>query len=447
LTDKTYSILTFGCQMNKLDSELAAGHLQAAGFSPAQTTESANLILVNSCSVRAKAQDRATTILRSFPRTKARTQLVGIMGCVAQQLNEKLLEPPFNADFVIGTRALPRLGEVIERLLAGERKILAIESEASPYDYDPSIIRRTSKRSAYVAISRGCSNYCTYCIVPYVRGPIWHRDPNNVINEVRQLVQSGYIDICLIGQNVNSYSHGHWNFTKLLERLARTDGLRRLRFITTHPKDLTLETVKLMAHPPLAPYISMPLQSGSDRILRLMNRGYTRSEYLEKVSWLREHVDRSFISTDIMVGFPGETEADFEDTLDVVRLAKFDNIYSFIYSPRPLTKAAAFTNVVPRDIVKERFKRLLALERQNNIDSLRRFVGRTLEVLVDGASRKDRAVACGRCAQNVVVNLPHDSCEVGELVLAKITRSGIHSLTGRVTRRLMPAPSPVHGHQ
>jgi len=442
LDNKTYSIITFGCQMNKLDSEVAAGHLQAAGLTPAQTVESADLLLVNSCSVRAKAQDRATTTLHSLPQTKnatRSTRLVGIMGCVAQQMKEKLLDAPFNADFVIGARALPRLPEIIDRLLAGERKIVASESERPDCDYDPAVIHRTGKRSAYVAVSRGCSNLCTYCIVPYVRGPIWHRNPENIINEVSQLVQSGYLDLCLLGQNVNNYSHGRWHFTQLLERLAQTDRLRRLRFITTHPKDLSIETVKLMAHPPLVPYISMPLQSGSDRILRLMNRGYTRTEYLEKVAWLREHIDGSFISTDIMVGFPGESEADFEDTLEVVRLAKFDNIYSFIYSPRPFTKAASLKNEVPRDVVKQRFKRLLALERQNNIDSLHRFVGSTLEVLVDGASRKDRAVACGRCPQNVVVNLPHDSCEVGELVLATITTAGIHSLVGKVTRRLVPA--------
>jgi len=443
LSGRTYLIRTFGCQMNKLDSELAAGELEAAGFTPAESDESADLVLLNTCSVRARAQDRATSILCNYTRDergKNGQRVVGVMGCVAQQMKQRLLEAPFHADFVLGTGAISQLGETIDRLLAGERGILASEAACSGWDYDPSSVRRLSRRSAFVAISRGCSNFCSYCIVPYVRGPIGHRKPESIIDEVKLLAEAGYIDVCLLGQNVNAYRHGELKFVSLLERLARIDGLMRLRFITTHSKDLCLDTVRMMAHPPFAPYISLPLQSGSDRILRLMNRGYTRKEYLEKVSWLRQHVEGCFISTDIMVGFPGESDADFEDTLQVVRLAQFDNVYSFIYSPRPFTKAASFRNDVPKEAIKARFERLLALQRQNHVQRLRPFVGKTVEVLVDGLSRKDPGACCGRSPQNIIVNLPHDACEIGELLLAKITKSGIHSLVGKVTKRLMPAP-------
>jgi len=429
--------------MNKLDSELAAGQLEAAGFARAPGDESADLVLLNTCSVRAKAQDRATSMLCNYTRDergRSGQRLVGVMGCVVQQMKGKLLEAPCYADFALGTGAVSQLAEIIDRLAAGERGILALQADCSAWDYDSSIVRRQNKRSAFVAISRGCSNFCSYCIVPYVRGPIKHRKPECIIDEVKRLADAGYIDVCLLGQNVNAYKHGELKFVHLLEKLAQIDELRRLRFITTHPKDLCLDTVKMMAHQPFAPYISLPIQSGSDRILGLMNRGYTRRDYLEKVSWLREHVEGCFISTDIMVGFPGESDADFEDTLEVVRLAQFDNVYSFIYSPRPFTKASSFGNEVPKLVVKARFKRLLALQRQNHVERLRPFVGKTVEVLIDGASKKDRSAACGRSPQHVIVNLPQDRCEIGELVLAEITEAGVRTLIGKVTKRLMPAP-------
>jgi len=429
--------------MNKLDSELAAGQLEAVGFAHAQSDESADLVLLNTCSVRARAQDKATSILCNYTRDergRSGQRLVGVMGCVAQQMKESLLEAPYNADFVLGAGAVSQLGEILDRLAAGERGILALETNCSGWNYDPSTVRRQNRRSAFVAISRGCSNFCSYCIVPHVRGTIRHRKPECVIDEVKLLVESGYIDVCLLGQNVNAYKHRGLTFVSLLERLERIDGLRRLWFITTHPSDLCLNTVKIMAHPPFAPYISLPLQSGSDHILGLMNRGYTRKDYLEKVSWLREHVEGCFISTDIMVGFPGESDADFEDTLEVVRLARFDNVFSFIYSPRPFTKAASFRNDVPNEVIKARFERLLALQRQNHVERLRPFVGKTVEVLVDGVSKKDRSAPCGRSPQHVIVNLPDDKCEIGELVLAEITNAGIRTLIGKVTKRLMPAP-------
>ncbi|MBN1593795.1 MAG: tRNA (N6-isopentenyl adenosine(37)-C2)-methylthiotransferase MiaB [Candidatus Coatesbacteria bacterium] len=440
MTERTYYILTFGCQMNKLDSELAAGQLEMAGYSLAESAESADLVLLNTCSVRAKAQVKATSLLCNFTRDvagKSGRRIVGIMGCVAQQMQEKLTEAPYLAEFVLGSRAVSRLAEVLERLAAGERGILALEEDCASWDYEAETVSRLNKRSAYVAISRGCSNFCTYCIVPYVRGPIQHRRPESIVDEVRSLTDSGYIDICLLGQNVNAYDYDGCSFVNLLERVASIGGIRRLRFITTHPKDLCIDTVRMMVNPPFAPYISLPLQSGSDRILGLMNRGYTRGQYMEKVSWLKEYLPGAFISTDIMVGFPGETEADFEDTLEIVRKAQFDNIYSFVYSTRPRTKAASLMSDVPDEVIKARFKRLLALQRQNHIDRLKRFVGETVEVLIDGVSKKDKGAPCGRTPQHVIVNLPHDKCDVGELVEVTITGAGIRTLLGKVTKRIL----------
>lgn len=434
---RTYSIITFGCQMNKLDSRIAAGQLEAAGFAAASDPDSSDLVILNTCSVRARAQDRATSLLSNLTSDKGarrRGRLVGMMGCVAQQLGESLLEPPFNADFVFGTGAIPNLRHVVERLLSGERRILSIQ--AGEPDYDPSVVRRSNTRSAYVAVSRGCSNFCSFCIVPYVRGPIKYRSAQAIMAEARTLIQMGHIEICLIGQNVNSFGQDELDFTQLLSEVARIPGLNRLRFITTHPKDLQLETVKLMAQRPLVPYISLPLQSGSDLILGSMRRRYSRADYLEKVSWLRELVPDVFISTDIMVGFPGETEADFEDTLEVMRLARFDNVYSFLYSPRPFTKASELPGAVEPVVMRSRIKRLLDLQREIQLRSLLSYEGKTVEVLVDGTSRKDACVPCGRSRQNLVVNLPNDKCAVGELVLARITKAGTHSLIGEVVERI-----------
>ena len=358
------------------------------------------------------------------------------MGCVAQQMKEQLVEPPYCADFAIGIGGLARFDEVLRRLLAGERG-LVIAGEDGRYDlyYDLDKVKRSDSRSAYVAVSRGCRNFCTYCIVPFVRGPIRHREPKSVLAEVRQLVDQGFIEVCLLGQNVNNYRYENVEFHHLLEDVAQIEGLRRLRFITSNARDLTIETVRLMATPPLMPYISLPMQSGSDRILALMNRGYMSAEYLEKVSWIREIVGDAAISTDIMVGFPGESEVDFEATLDAVRQARFENIYSFKYSPRPFTKAAAFNDPIPDAVVRRRFQQLLDLQREIQLDRMLSFEGKVLDVLIDGVSKKDPNVVCGRAGQNIVVNLHHDRCRLGDLVKVRIEKANPHSLSGKVIGR------------
>jgi len=439
LSQKSYWIVTFGCQMNKLDSQIAAGQLEAMGLVEADSPSSADIVIVNSCSVRSRAQSRALAVLSNFSgrrRSSARPAVVGIMGCVAQQMGQRLVEPPYGADFVLGPGALCRLAETVEKVLAQEGPVVSTEPGCLDRDLTSAAAKRKEARSAFVAITRGCSNFCSFCIVPYVRGGLVSRPFDSILEEVKALVDSGYIDICLLGQSVNSYSYQGVGFEDLLGRLLGIDGIKRLWFVTTHPKDLTFETVEMMSQPPMMPYISLPLQSGSDRILALMNRGYTREEYLEKVGWIRSTVKDSAISTDVVVGFPGETEDDFEQTLDVIRRVKFENVYSFLYSPRPFTEAAKLGDQVPAEVARARFERLLSLQRRIRLQRMRSFEGRTVEVLVQGPSRKNASVLSGRSRQNLVVNLPYDECQPGETVLAKVVKSGPNSLIGRVVRRL-----------
>ena len=356
--------------MNKLESQIVAGQLEALGWTRAVDPHDALLIVLNTCTVREKAQRKALSIAAQFRQQAkkcASKRLIGVMGCVGEQMGSELLAQPYDVDFVLGIGGTSHVAEVVSRVDAGEKAVLRTGWEGSQCsEYDAASLVRPEGRSAFVAVSWGCSNMCTYCIVPYVKGPIRYRQMESILREVRYLVERGYVEISLLGQSVNNYEHGSLRFHHLLERAAQTPGLKRLKFITTNAKDLDLETVKLMAHPPLLPYVSMPLQSGSDRILKRMNRGYTRREYLERADWLREIVCDVAISTDIMVGFPGETEEDFEGTLEVVRKVKFENVYSFIFSPRPGTPAARMPEQIPLKSKKARLDRLIALQIQRH---------------------------------------------------------------------------------
>jgi len=439
LAPKKLFIRTFGCQMNIHDSRRMQDVLRPHGYRITRSAEEADVILVNTCSVREKSHQKVLSALGRFGRLKdARPGLlVGVAGCVAQQEGAALLAMVPGLDLVFSPDHIGSLPGLLER--ARERPVVQVGfGEEDGYRFlgaDPAASEQDV--SALVTIQKGCENHCAYCIVPLVRGPEVSRPGEDILQEVAKLVQSGASEVTLIGQNVNSYqglTGSTGDFVVLLDRVAQVPGLRRVRFTTSHPKDFTEALAGRFATlPALCPWLHLPVQSGSDRVLRAMARGYDREHFLRCVDLARQHVPDITIGTDLIVGFPGETEADFEQTLDLMRVVRFDYAFSFKYSPRPGTPASAHLedNVTGAEKA-SRLARLQALQDAISVQRLTRFVGRCLPVLVQGPSRRGLPQLSGRSPGNHVVNIdPLDlSVRAGEVVKVRITRAGKHSLTG-----------------
>ena len=411
----TYAIRTFGCQMNKHDSERIAGLLEASGYTPADVLEEADVIVYNTCCVRETADERMLGQVASLKALKTGDRpdvLIAVGGCVGQRDGERLLRELPHLDVVFGTHNIHELPTLLEASLAG-RPAVSVLDEGTAFASDlPS--RREHPWHAWVSITVGCDNHCTYCIVPRVRGAERSRAFEDVIVEAEALVAEGVLEITLLGQNVNSYGrdlYGEPRFAELLSAVAAT-GIKRIRFATSHPKDLSDETIAAMAAAPaVLPYLHLPFQSGSDRILAAMNRHYTHEAYLALIGRIRAAMPEIALSTDIIVGFPGETERDFEDTMDLVREVGFDHAFTFIYSPREGTPAADLDDSVSREVAQERFDRLAALVRDLSFDANRREVGRIRSCLVEGPSKRDPLVLSCRTPHNrlVHVRLPEGS--------------------------------------
>lgn len=406
----TYFIRTFGCQMNKHDSERMAGLLEASGYVRADVIETADVIIFNTCCVRETADDRLYGQISSLKALKTGGRpdvIIAVGGCVGQRDGEAVLKEVPHVDVVFGTHNIHELPSLIEAAATG-RPAVSIAEAADSFASDLPQLREKSWH-AWVSITVGCDNHCAYCIVPSVRGPERSRALEDIVREVESLVADGVVEVTLLGQNVNSYGrdrYGRPRFAELLRAVAET-GVKRIRFATSHPKDISDETIDAMAElPALMPYLHLPVQHGSDRILELMNRHYTRAHYLERVAAVRAAVPGVAISTDIIVGFPGETEQDFSDTLDLVRRAGFDHAFTFIYSPREGTPAASFDGRVPRDVAQERFDRLVMLVRDLSYAANSRDVGSVLDCLIEGPSRRDDRVLSGRTPQNRLVHMP-----------------------------------------
>lgn len=424
-----FFIQTFGCQMNKHDSERIAGLLVDEGHEPA-SLEDADLIVVNTCAVREHAVNRLVGYVNSLGRAKRRGALIAVGGCVAAAERERLLERSRFIDIVFGPDDIARLPELVERVLGGS-PVVETDADASFFASDLPAERQEPHR-AWVSITKGCDNFCSYCIVPYVRGRERSRPVERVVEEVRRAVAEGAAEVVLLGQNVNSYGrdlYGQPRFAELLALVAEA-GPARVRFATSHPKDFTREIVEVMeAHENVCPQVHLPAQSGSTRVLQSMNRGYSREQYLEKVALIRERLPEAAISTDLIVGFPGETEEDFEATVSLVREVSFDQCFCFIYSPRPMTKAASMDDPTPREVKAERFARLVETARAAALARNERLVGVEVEVLVDGLS-KDGAGASGRARDGRVVNLS-GMYLAGTFVRAVVVAAGPHHLAGR----------------
>lgn len=440
---KKFYIETYGCQMNVADSEVVAAILTAKGFEHTKEKDQADIILVNTCSVRENAEQRVRGRVQGFSEIRKRNPelLVGIMGCMAERLGEKLFEEEKNVSIVVGPDAYMDLPLLIEKAARGEKAInIALSTTETYKDICPSRIDETAI-SGFVSIMRGCNNFCTYCIVPYTRGRERSRSPHSIVSEVIDLQRRGYKEVTLLGQNVNSYLYKDEqvsvHFPALLEKVARTVPGMRIRFATSHPKDMSDETLETIARwPNICKAIHLPVQSGSNSVLRDMNRRYTREWYLDRIAAIRRIIPDCGISTDVFVGFHNESEEDYRQTLDLMNEVGFDLAYMFKYSERPGTKASkSLPDNVDEATKSRRLQELIDLQTRWSLESNRRDIGKTFEVLVEGISKKSPDEMFGRSSQNKVIVFPAKDIEAGSLVQVKVRDCTSATLMGEISNR------------
>ncbi len=427
-----FAFHTFGCQMNENDSERLAGFLAAAGASPADSIKAADLVVVNTCSVRAKSEEKLFSLLgRLRILKKKRPFLIGVAGCVAQLRKDRLPGPKSGVDFVLGFDQYHRIAEIAAE--SAHRRIIAV-SRTRGWREEKTAPIRESPVSGFVTIMEGCDNFCAYCVVPFTRGREKYRPVSAILEEVRDLAARGYREIQLLGQNVNSYRDpaSGTDFSALLGRVAVVPGPEWIRFITSHPKNFAPALARTMAATPkICRQIHLPIQSGSSRVLERMKRGYSREDYLETVRTLRALMPEIRLSADIIVGYPGETGGEFEETLSALAEIRFANIFSFCYSPRPLTASARLIDDVPPGVKRRRLMDVQALQKEIQTAFHKTLIGRGERVLCTGRSKKDAAVFAGRNEGNQVVNFRADADVVGRFVDVEITSAGPYSLRGR----------------
>ncbi len=429
---------SFGCQLNVADGEKLSGILMQMGYGLTNEIEKASLILYNTCAVRENAEDRVFGTLGSIKKLKRENPalIICVTGCMTAQpqVADKIRESYRHVDIVLGTSAVNRLAQMLYAHMHGQRYAEDIEICTDIPEGLEAV--RESRFKASVPIMFGCNNFCTYCIVPYVRGRERSRRPEMILAEVRELVQKGYKEIMLLGQNVNSYGRDledGMDFPTLLRELDKIDGEFWIRFMSSHPKDATPEMMDaILECEHLAKHLHLPVQSGSDSVLERMNRRYTVEKYLEKVRYIRSRDAEFSLTTDLIVGFPDESAEDFEGTLSLMREVRYDNVYSFIYSKRTGTKAAVMPDSTSDEEKSERMQKLLALQREISVENNRRFLGRTIRVLADGQSRKRPEMLTGRSSENMLVEFAGDPKNIGTFVTVKITETHNGLITGEL---------------
>lgn len=437
--EKYFSILTYGCQMNEEDSEKLSGMLKRIGYTKTEDIEKASIILFNTCCVRENAENKVFGNLGRIKKLKEKNKdlIVGICGCMMQQkgMADKVLSKfPF-VNIIFGTHnayKFPEYLNIVKTEGVQVKEILNKETdivEGIPVDRESSV-------KAFVTIMYGCNNFCTYCIVPYVRGRERSRKPEEIIKEIKELVSNGYKEVTLLGQNVNSYGKGleeEISFAKLLRMINEVEGLERVRFMTSHPKDLNEEVIEAIKEcDKLCEQIHLPVQSGSNRILKEMNRHYDRERYMYLINKIKKEIPNVAITTDIIVGFPGETDEDFNDTLSLVKEVSYDSAFTFIYSRRNHTPADKMENQVPDEVKHERFNELVAAVNEGVIKNNKKYEGQIVEVLVEGTSKNDETKLSGRTRNGKLVNFEGDKSLIGTLVNTKIVRAQPFSLIGEV---------------
>jgi len=434
---KNFYIETFGCQMNVHDSEKVIGTLVAQGYAPVDTPEAADLVLYNTCSIRDKAEQKVFSRLQQFKRAAGKGKVFGVLGCVAQQEGEKIFERAPHVSLVCGSASYTKLPEMLIQLESGNRRVtgLSLDTEET---FDTPFTRRDNPHRAYITIIEGCDKSCAYCVVPFTRGPERSRTAESVMAEAGGLAGQGYTEIQLLGQNVNSYrdpSPAGCDFATLLQRVGETDGIRRVRFTTSHPRDFVRPIIDAIDRSPaLCNHVHLPVQSGSDRVLARMQRLYTRDDYMRRIEWMKQSPRGISITSDIIVGFPGETEEDFARTLDLLDQVEYDSVFSFKYSPRPNTAALGMADHVPEE---EKSRRLTILQEHQRAIQMRRnatLVGAVEQVMVEGYHASTNQWV-GRTSQNRVLNFTHpaavDSDNLqGQYLDVLVTRAGPNSLAG-----------------
>ncbi len=432
---KSYHIITFGCQMNEHDSERMAGILEAQGYSPASGPDDADMVILNTCSIREKAEQKFYSELGRLARLKTgdgRKRTIAVAGCIAQQEGARLISRTPAVDLVIGPSDLARLGGMADRLDEAGKPV--VETAGDP-EYHHRLVpaSRRDGLKAWVSIMYGCDNFCTYCVVPHLRGRERSRPASDIIGEIRTLAGKGYREVTLLGQNVNSYGKGLADgstFPGLLRMVQGVEGISRVRFVTSHPRDLSDDLIAAMRElSKVCESLHLPVQSGSDRVLKAMNRRYSVAEYRDKVARLRAAVPDIVLTTDIIAGFPGEEDDDFEATLRLLGDIEYDGIFAFKYSRRPGTAALALPDHVPEAVKDERLSRVFALQQDITARKNERHVGTVQEVLVDGKSKKGDTIS-GRTRGNKVVNFPGLPDLIGSIVNVRILSAGQNSLTG-----------------
>ena len=428
-------IETWGCQMNELDSQRMLGQMMQQGILPTRQPDDADIILLNSCSVRDKAEQKVYSRLGEYRLFKKgrKDLLIGLCGCVAQQEGERALARVPDLDFVLGPGRVGELNEVVARRRAGERTVATGFPDNRHYDIDA--VSRSGEYKGMVTIIEGCNKNCTFCIVPQTRGPERSRPMADILREVEHLLEYGFMEIELLGQTVNHWREpgGDLDFADLLDAVASLPGLRRLRFVTSYPRDFTPRMVEQVGrHENICSYLHLPVQSGSDTMLRRMGRGYTRAEYLDLVGQLRHSRRDLSLSSDIIVGFPGETDEDFEETLDLLREVRFSALYAFKYSPRPGTAAPRLGGPVDAEIAGERLQRLFDLQETIQGEINERLVGEEFEVIVTGWGKRP-GMQIGRTSCHRVVHFESglEPVELGHLTRVRVGAAHAHSLTGQ----------------
>jgi tRNA-2-methylthio-N6-dimethylallyladenosine synthase len=435
-TDKTFYLETFGCQMNAHDSEKIIGTLQQQGYRQVESPDEAKLILYNTCSIREKAAHKVFNRLNDHKKLHKTGTRFGVLGCVAQQQGETIFERAPYVSLVSGSASYRKLPEMLTRLEAGETRITGLDDRDTDKTFETEFANRLNPYRAYITIVEGCDNFCAYCVVPYTRGRERSRSSSSVLAEARRIADQGYTEIQLLGQNVNSYHdpEGKRNFAELLADVGQVGGIHRVRFMTSHPHDFTRDIVEAIdAVPTLCNHVHLPVQSGSSRVLKLMARGYTREWYLERIAWIKAAHRPIAISTDIIVGFPGENEDDFNETMSLLDEVEYDCVFGFKYSPRPNTPALTMIDSISEAEKSSRLQVLLDHQREIQRINYAKHLGEEMEIMVEGM-HPERGQVAGRNSQNIPVNF---TCAQpiapapGSYLQVKITGSFPNSLAGK----------------
>jgi tRNA-2-methylthio-N6-dimethylallyladenosine synthase len=436
-SSKTFYLETFGCQMNAHDSEKVVGTLVAEGYQQVPTVEEAGLVLYNTCSIRDKAEQKVFNRLNDYKKLEKQGKKFGVLGCVAQQEGEKIFERAPYVSLVCGSASYRNLPAMLIQIEAGNRRVTGLDDRETDACFETEFTSRTNPHRGYITIIEGCDKFCSYCVVPYTRGKERSRTSDSVLAEAARMADLGYTEIQLLGQNVNSYkdSAGKQTFAELLAAVAETPGIRRVRFTTSHPRDFGRDIIQAIdSVPALCDHVHLPVQSGSDRMLDAMQRLYTRDQYLERIAWMKSAKREISITSDIIVGFPGETEADFEETLSLLDSVEYDGIFGFKYSPRPNTPSLTLEDAISDG---EKARRLTVLqERQRGIQRRRnaRHIGDIVEVIVEGKNEA-RSQWIGRTSQNQILNFttPREQApHVGGYVPVRVSTSFPNSLLGEM---------------